>query len=95
MLADSERTAVLPPLIVLHHIIVRSPLPLPHNLHGWQEAEYVRWVGEHTERESWSLIEGGLIHYEKVSESLGKDGTDAKEFIDLARTVLQNAEKGL
>ncbi|KNZ78795.1 Conserved oligomeric Golgi complex subunit 5 [Termitomyces sp. J132] len=94
MLTDSERTAGLPPLIVLHHILVRSPMPLPHNLHGWQEAEYVRWVSEHTQRESWSLIEGGLSHYEKVSESEGKDSTDAKEFIDLARTVLQNAENG-
>lgn len=95
MLANPERTTGLPPLIVLHHILVRSPMPLPHNLHGWQEAEYVRWVGEHTERESWSLIEGGLGHYEKVSESEGRDSTAAKEFIDLARTVLQNAEYSL
>ncbi|KAG6862317.1 hypothetical protein C0995_016015 [Termitomyces sp. Mi166 len=94
MLANPERTSGLPPLIVLHHILVRSPMPLPHNLHGWQEAEYVRWVGEHTERESWSLIEGGLSHYEKVSESEGRDSTAAKEFIELARTVLQNAEIG-
>ncbi|KAG6886258.1 hypothetical protein C0993_006668 [Termitomyces sp. T159_Od127] len=92
MLANPERTAGLPPLIILHHILVRSPMPLPHKLHGWQEAEYVRWVGEHTERESWSLIEAGIDHYEKVSESEGRDSTAAKEFIDLARIVLRNAE---
>ncbi|KAF5385847.1 hypothetical protein D9615_002395 [Tricholomella constricta] len=91
MLAIPERTAGLPPLIVLHHILVRSPMPLPHNLHGWQEAEYVRWVDEHTEREAWTLIEGGLSHWEKVSESEGKDSTVAKEYIDLARTVLENS----
>ncbi|KAG6920111.1 hypothetical protein DXG01_010179 [Tephrocybe rancida] len=93
MLAEPERTAGLPPLIVLHHILVRSPMPLPHNLHGWQEAEYVRWVGEHTDGEAWSLIEGGLSHWEKISESEGLDNTVAKEYIQLARTVLQNAEK--
>ncbi|KAG6832503.1 hypothetical protein H0H87_001428 [Tephrocybe sp. NHM501043] len=93
MLADPERTAGLPPLVVLHHILVRSPMPLPHNLHGWQEAEYVRWVGEHTEEEAWSLIEGGLSHWEKISESEGRDPTDAKEYIQLVHTVLRNAEK--
>ncbi|RDB25440.1 Conserved oligomeric Golgi complex subunit 5 [Hypsizygus marmoreus] len=92
LLAVPEQTAGLPPLIVLHHILVRSPMPLPHNLHGWQEAEYVRWVDEHTEREAWSLVEGGLSHWEKVSESEGKETADAKEYIDLARTVLRNAQ---
>jgi conserved oligomeric Golgi complex subunit 5 len=43
-LASPQYTAGLPPLIILHHILVRSPIPLPHTLHGWQEAEYVRWV---------------------------------------------------
>ncbi|KAG5646264.1 hypothetical protein DXG03_003860 [Asterophora parasitica] len=93
MLAMPERTAGLPPLIVLHHILVRSPMPLPHNLHGWQEAEYVRWVDEHTAREAWTLIEGGLSHWEKVSESEGKDSAVAKEYIELARTVLQNSQR--
>ncbi|KAF8070306.1 Golgi transport complex subunit 5-domain-containing protein [Lyophyllum atratum] len=92
MLTVPERTTGLPPLIVLHHILVRSPMPLPHNLHGWQEAEYVRWVDEHTEREAWSLIEGGLSHWEKVSESEGNDSRVAAEYIELARTVLQNSQ---
>ena len=85
-----EQTAGLPPLIVLHHILVRSPIPLPHNLHGWQEAEYVRWVEEHSEREAWTLIEGGLSHWEKVSESEGKDDGLAKDYIWLARKVLKS-----
>ena len=77
---------------MLHHILVRSPVPLPHKLHGWQEAEYVRWVDEHTEEESWSLVEGGLTHWEKVSETEGKDMTAALEYVGLARTVLKNAQ---
>ncbi|KAJ2913475.1 hypothetical protein MD484_g6945, partial [Candolleomyces efflorescens] len=59
-LSSAEATANLPPLIVLHHILVRSPIPLPHKLHGWQEAEYVRWLDEHTDQESWTLIDGGI-----------------------------------
>ncbi|CAG8591609.1 15706_t:CDS:10, partial [Acaulospora colombiana] len=46
------QTSGLPPLVVLHHILVRSPLPLPHRLHGWQEPQYVRFVEEHTDEDN-------------------------------------------
>lgn len=91
-LASPRHTAGLPPLIVLHHILVRSDVPLPHSLHGWQEAEYVRWVEEHTEEEAWSLIDGGLSHWEKISESEGEDTQEAMEYVELARTVLRNVQ---
>lgn len=88
----SQATQGLPPLVVLHHIFVRSPMPLPHTLHGWHEAEYVKWVEEHTPAEAWTLVEGGLSHWEKLHDSAGNDG--AKEYIDLARKVLENARAG-
>ncbi|GJJ06135.1 hypothetical protein Clacol_000324 [Clathrus columnatus] len=88
-LGSVESTIGLPPLVVLHHILVRSPIPLPHTLHGWHEAEYVRWVEEHTEEESWTLIESGLTHWEKLREGEGDDG---EEYVHLARTVLRNAK---
>ena len=91
MLASPKHTAGLPPLIVLHHILVRSPIPLPHSLHGWAEAEYVRWVEEHTEEEAWTLVEGDLSHWEKIAEAEGKDPSVATEYIELARTVLRQA----
>ncbi|KAK0225711.1 Golgi transport complex subunit 5-domain-containing protein [Armillaria fumosa] len=83
----SHYTAGLPPLIVLHHILVRSPIPLPHSLHGWQEAEYVRWVDEHTEEEAWTLVDGGLSHWERTTESEGSE-KDAMQYVNLARKVL-------
>lgn len=89
-LASPEATAHLPPLIVLHHILVRSPIPLPHKLHGWQEAEYVRWLDEHTDQESWTLIDGGLSHWERMAESEGTDTQVANEYAALARAVLKN-----
>lgn len=73
--------------------MVRSPIPLPHSLHGWQEIEYVRWVEEHSEEETWTLVEGGLSHWERVSES--EDIEQAKEYIELARVVLRNAQNGM
>ncbi|KZT26804.1 hypothetical protein NEOLEDRAFT_1177385 [Neolentinus lepideus HHB14362 ss-1] len=90
-LASTQDTIGLPPLIVLHHIIVRSPIPLPHTLHGWQEAEYVRWVEEHSEEEALTLIDGGLSHWEKIMEVEGKDPSAAVEYVELARTVLNRA----
>ncbi|RXW23332.1 hypothetical protein EST38_g2498 [Candolleomyces aberdarensis] len=89
-LSSPEATANLPPLIVLHHILVRSPIPLPHKLHGWQEAEYVRWLDEHTDQESWTLIDGGLSHWERISEAEGTDTQEANEYAALARAVLKN-----
>ncbi|TCD65087.1 hypothetical protein EIP91_003096 [Steccherinum ochraceum] len=79
LLASPKHTTGLPPLIVLHHILVRSPISLPHALHGWGEAEYVRWVNEHTEQESWSLVEGDLVHWEKITEAEGGDLAGAEE----------------
>jgi hypothetical protein len=90
-LASRSHTAGLPPLIVLHHVLVRSPIPLPHKLHGWQEAEYVRWVDEHSEAEAWTLVESGLAHWEKMAETEGKDMKGAVEYVELAREVLQSA----
>lgn len=89
-LAKPEKTLGLPPIVVLHHILVRSPIPLPHKLHGWQESEYVRWLDEHTDEESWTLIDGGLSHWEKISGTEGEiDSAEAQEYVELARTVLQ------
>ena len=93
MLTSPQNTAGLEPLIVLHHILVRSPIPLPHKLHGWAEAEYVRWVDEHSEEESWTLIESGLSHWEKIAEAEGNDPTAAAEYAHLARVVLANAKQ--
>ncbi|KAG1765762.1 Golgi transport complex subunit 5-domain-containing protein [Suillus occidentalis] len=77
-LAGPTHAANLPPLVVLHHILVRSPLPMPHVMHGWQEAEYVRWVEEHSKEDAWGLVEAAVV---------GKEG----EFVELARMVLRQA----
>ncbi|TFK25504.1 hypothetical protein FA15DRAFT_639269 [Coprinopsis marcescibilis] len=92
-LSKPELTQGLPPIVVLHHILVRSLVPLPHKLHGWQESEYVRWLDEHTEEESWTLIDGGLTHWEKISETEGRDVAEASEYVELARSVMQNCRQ--
>ena len=44
--AERSAKAGLPPLVVLHHILVRAPIPLPHVPHGWQAHEYVGVLGQ-------------------------------------------------
>lgn len=92
MLASKEATAGLSPLIVLHHILVRSPIPLPHTLHGWSELEYVRWVDEHSQEEALTLIKGVLSHWEKVKESSSSNFDASKEYLDLAHEVMTLTE---
>ncbi|KAF8135797.1 hypothetical protein EV363DRAFT_1294575 [Boletus edulis] len=48
--------------------LARSPLQLPHTLHGWQEAEYVCWVDQHAPEEALSLIDGCISHWEKPND---------------------------
>jgi conserved oligomeric Golgi complex subunit 5 len=55
---------------------VRSPLPLPHRLHGWQEPQYVRFVEEHTDEEVWSVLEQGLKHWKATVLSEIEDAED-------------------
>lgn len=52
-LANPVETVHLPPLVVLHHIIVQSGtgLRLPHEVHVWSEVEYVAWVMKHEQEE--------------------------------------------
>jgi len=86
-LANPVETVHLPALIVLHHIIVLSPLRLPHEVHGWTEAEYVLWVQKHQdEREQWALLEKAF------DDQVGKEGVDGEEaFVRLLREVLEHA----
>jgi len=100
-----SHTVGLPPLIVIHHIIVRSTSPvltLPHSLQDWSEAEYVRWIDDHEEKERLALIEGCLPKWEaEVQRYENKKKSQAAEvvpnveeegidYILLARTVLEN-----
>jgi hypothetical protein len=58
---------------------VRSPLPLPHKLHGWQEVQYIRFVEEHTDEEVWGVVEQGLKHWRKTVLSEIEDADEAGE----------------
>jgi hypothetical protein len=60
-LASPMHAANLPPPVVLHHILVWSPLLLPHITHGWQEAEYVQRVKEHRKEDVRGLVLAALV----------------------------------
>lgn len=99
-MTDPVETAHLPPLIVLHHLIVRSALRLPHEMHGWSEHEYVLWVDKHTEAEQWELLENaindqvGVASNGKSSPVKKGDGDDDEvETVRLVREVLVHARE--
>lgn len=73
-LADPGQTRDLPVQILYHHLLVRGSLPLPHEMHKWQEAEYCKFVSEHSEVENRRLVEGAL----KEWESKGRPGGDGE-----------------
>ncbi|ORX36009.1 Golgi transport complex subunit 5-domain-containing protein [Kockovaella imperatae] len=56
-LTNPVETVHLPPLIILHHIIVLSPLLLPHQVHHWTESEYVLWLQKHEPAQQLDLLE--------------------------------------
>lgn len=85
-LADRSQTYDLQSLLVLHHIIVLSPLQLPHQVHNWTEAEYVLWVDKHTEAESWKLLEKAVAGQ--------RDGQGGLEWRDFIKRVLEQARAG-
>lgn len=94
-LDNPVQTVHVPPLIVLHHIIVLSPLRLPHEVHGWTEQEYVLWVGKHEdEEERLSLLEKAVDDQVSSAERAadGGDGDGGEGmYVRLIREVLIHA----
>jgi hypothetical protein len=85
-LAHPAETQGIAPLVLLHHIIVLSPLQLPHQIHEWSEQEYILWIDKHSEEEGWRLLEKAVDGQ--------RDGKGAEEWRGLIREVLQNARSG-
>ena len=85
-LTNPVETVHLPPLIVLHHIIVLSPLLLPHQVHSWSEAEYLLWLRKHeAQEERLDLLEKAVN--DQVGE--GTPGADEEgKYVALIREVL-------
>lgn len=86
-LVNPVETVHLPPLVVLHHVVVRSALRLPHEVHGWSEAEYVLWCEKHTPSEAWELLEKAL------ADQVDTPDGDDKETIQLVSEVLVHARE--
>ena len=90
-LANPVETVHLPALIVLHHIVVLSPLLLPHQALIWSEAEYVLWVQKHTdEREQWDLLERAVDDQLIKGYEQGEI-EDNDKYVKLIREVLDHA----
>lgn len=62
---------------------------MPHQMHGWQEPEYVKYVSEHTETENKRLVQAVI----KDWEDKGRPDADGEvgECVKLAKEVLQRS----
>lgn len=67
-LGEPSQTADVPTLILLHHLLARGGLALPHQVRGWTETEYVRWLNEHQEEDRIRLIEE-VVEKERAERS--------------------------
>ena len=86
-LADVKKTADVPMLILLHHVLSRTSLQLPHQAHGWTEGEYVRWLNEHGEDERIKMVEGVLKSYDATTKQEENGGED-QSLVEILRTIL-------
>ncbi|GAA5937757.1 uncharacterized protein JCM15063_002108 [Sporobolomyces koalae] len=97
-LLNPTLTTSVPTLILLHHLISRSPVPLPHQHHGWTRAEYVRWLNEHGESDRVGMIEQVSKDWQqqqqhKKGESIeggddGQLGGEEQVWLDRIQTIL-------
>ncbi|GAA6016444.1 hypothetical protein JCM11491_002415 [Sporobolomyces phaffii] len=85
-------TASIPTLILLHHLISRSPIPLPHQHHAWTPAEYVRWLNEHGERDRVAMIDQVFRAWrdDRARAAAGDDDGD-REWAQMVQTVLERS----
>lgn len=83
----------------MHHVLSRSPhLILPHQLRNLSEAEYVRWLNEHGERERIKMVEAVVEWWEDSKEKEGRSEEAEKEgrrMMDTLKIVLERSRKGL
>jgi hypothetical protein len=85
-LSHPSETQGISPLVLLHHLVVLSPLQLPHQIQSWSEQEYILWVDKHTDEECWRLLEKAVDGQ--------REGKGAEEWREAIREVLNNARTG-
>lgn len=64
---ETPESFILPPSVVLHHLICRAPassgLQLPFQIPGWNLSHYSTWMDSHSEEDVWALIKSALEAY--------------------------------
>jgi hypothetical protein len=80
--------------ILYHNLLVRAgSLSLPHEVHKWTEAEYCKFISEHSEVENRRLIEGALKEWEEKGRP-GEDG-DAGECVRVLRSAMEREKQAV
>jgi hypothetical protein len=56
-------------------------------VHGWSEAEYIKWINEHDEADQLQLVKGVIVDWEETHQD-----DEGSEFVRLLREVMAKAE---
>ncbi|ORZ19511.1 Golgi transport complex subunit 5-domain-containing protein [Absidia repens] len=73
-LTASHHTAGLPPITLVHHLVVRSqatahPLTLPHVIYDLSRADYMEWMNAQSPKESLQLALDAITRGSKMPDS--------------------------
>ncbi|SCV73732.1 BQ2448_6162 [Microbotryum intermedium] len=84
-LVERATTGDVPTLILLHHTLGRAAsicrdgriqVKLPHQVQGWTEADYVRWLNEHGESDRLAMVGMSVDVWNKEREVVARDEED-------------------
>ena len=93
-LKDSQQTTDVPVQVLLHHILVRAgSIPLPYEMHNWQEIEYCKYISEHTALENMRLVEAALTDWESSNRNSQDEHDEVTACIRIAREVMERERR--
>ncbi|SGY26040.1 BQ5605_C018g08693 [Microbotryum silenes-dioicae] len=84
-LVERATTGDVPTLILLHHALGRAAsacregriqVKLPHQVQGWTQGDYVRWLNEHGETDRLAMVSMTVDAWNKEREVLARDEED-------------------
>ncbi|KAI8072374.1 Golgi transport complex subunit 5-domain-containing protein [Gongronella butleri] len=89
-LAAAHHAAGLPPLVQIHHLIVRSqttsqPLSLPHTVYDLSRQEYMAWMDAQTTKEAVQLA------FDALTRNIQDDTRESQEFRAI-QAIVENLE---
>ncbi|KAI8097718.1 Golgi transport complex subunit 5-domain-containing protein [Halteromyces radiatus] len=91
-LTATHHTAGIPPIALIHHLVVRSqttahPLSLPHTVYDLSRPEYMKWMDAQTPKESVQLALDAIDRGSKMSEAELQEVPEYRFILNIANQL--------